>query len=478
MRAARRGDHIGHTSALGGLITGAAVGGVVGVLGVAAGAALAAGVGILAVFTAPVSIPLLIGGALVGAAAGAGIGEFVGSLSFISSITGNGFSGEIASGSPDVYINSREAARVAIDTAPCVKDPPVVALIAIGSSNVFINDHRAARRDDKVSCGAIIKEGSENVYIGGEQEKVMDVEEDVPGWVHALVFGAGIAGALLIGGPAVIPTMIYAGGLGMIGSDLLGRLGRNYGGLLSERYGGLPSDWENSGRFFGGGIGGWLGTKGAKLAQLLKFDPNTLFSIGGVPPLPPSRPRRALRKGYVARTRPRRGPRHGEAGRISKAVELPGGLRNVAKEVHRLIRGKPPNERAIEGTAVAIVRVKLPNGTTTYYASGSQGKLTPIQAYLLKKAGVPRENLLTGAQVRTPRPRREHFSSEEKYKAEYESWKKENHGERVILRNLPEGSKVEEWGISYGSNQSPHPCSTCKPFVDRSGGKVQGVEQE
>jgi uncharacterized Zn-binding protein involved in type VI secretion len=298
MRAARLGDHIGHTSALGGLITGAAVGGVVGVLGVAAGAALAAGVGILAVFTAPVSIPLLIGGALVGAAAGAGIGEFVGSLSFISSITGNGFSGEIASGSPDVYINSREAARVAIDTAPCMKDPPVVALVAMGSRNVFINDHPAARLDDKVSCGAIIKEGSENVYIGGEQEKFMDVEEDVPGWMHTLIFGAGIAGALLLGGPAVIPTLICAGGLGMIGSDVLGRLGRNNSEWLSERFGGLPSDWENSGRFFGGGIGGWLGVKGARIAERLKFDRNTLFSIGGVPPL-----------------LPRRGPRHGDRAR-------------------------------------------------------------------------------------------------------------------------------------------------------------------
>src|SRR5215510_4940629 len=116
MRAARRDDQIGHTLAREGLIGGALAGAVVGA--VVGGAAIVAGVGLI--LSAPLSLPLLIGGALLAStgigsvlgfsALGAWIGESVGSLSFVSALTSRGFTGKIDHGSPDVFINSKQAA--------------------------------------------------------------------------------------------------------------------------------------------------------------------------------------------------------------------------------------------------------------------------------------------------------------------------------------------------------------------------------
>jgi uncharacterized Zn-binding protein involved in type VI secretion len=532
MRAARLGDHIGHTHPLGGLITGAVVG-----AGLVIGGAIIVGTG-------GAALAVVAGAALLAGATGAWIGEFVGSLSSSGTIarigvrsligglaaalpfgpalggamlTGGGrlaeyagsllglsdFTGVIDSGSPDVFINDQKAARVDVDTAPCAKYPPVVALIAIGSRNVFINDHHAARIDDKLSCGAIIKEGSKNVHIGGEQVQVLTVKEDkdeVPDWMRWAVFGAGVGGALLMGGFAAAPTLILAGGLGWIGSDVLGQLGqylgRNYGEWLSEDLGWLPSDWEKIGTFsgegIGGFIGGWLGVKGARITDLIKFDRNTIFSIGGVPPLPPQRPRRPLRLGEGVRKRrrgsnlpyyplppyrSRRGPRHGDEGEGQPPVpkvNSPNGLRAAAKTVHRRIRVGPFDRRAMKGSAVAIARITLKGGSITYYASGNQGKLTPHQIQMLEKAGVPRENILSrGKAHQRPEPKRSDYKSEDEYLTARKQWNEDHHAERVILKNLPPGAKVEEWGISYGGKQSPHPCLICGFYVNLAGGRIQ-----
>src|SRR5262245_46900204 len=131
MRAARFLDKVGHSHAMGGLITGALVG-----AGLVIGGALLAGASL---FAAP-----LIGAVILAAAAGAGIGECLGSLSYsgakvksgISWLFGGGvaefadwlfdlsdFTGFISTGSSDVYINSQNAARVGIDIVPCRRSP-------------------------------------------------------------------------------------------------------------------------------------------------------------------------------------------------------------------------------------------------------------------------------------------------------------------------------------------------------------------
>ena len=78
--------------------------------------------------------------------------------------------GVIASGSPDVFINKRPAARMQ-DKHTCALPPTAgphpPSMIVTGSSSVFINGQPAARQSDKSGCGAAITVGSVDVQIGG-----------------------------------------------------------------------------------------------------------------------------------------------------------------------------------------------------------------------------------------------------------------------------------------------------------------------
>jgi uncharacterized Zn-binding protein involved in type VI secretion len=282
MYAARFDDPIAHTSAMAGLIGGAAVGLVAGAL---VGAALVA-----TVATGGLAAPLVIGAALSGAALGAWVGEYLGSLSAFSSIKG-----KITSGSSNVHVNSKPLSRVEVDIGECKKASPCIPLVATGSSNVFINGFPAVRVDDKMTCGGFIKEGSRNVRIGGGTVAYLPVESEVPDWAHYLVMGAGIVGALLLGGAAAIPAIVGAFVVGSVGGQALGWVGRQYGEWLSETFGGLPSDWEKTGTFGGQALGGWLGAKGGpkawELANRVEVNPNALGSNFGnirLRPKPPN----------------------------------------------------------------------------------------------------------------------------------------------------------------------------------------------
>lgn len=135
---------------------------------------------------------------------------------------------------------------------------------------------------------------------------------------------------------------------------------------------------------------------------------------------------------------------------VQPYTDAPGGLRRVAVQAHAAQSG-----RGVEQSAVAVVRVKLPNGQVTLYASGSRGYLRPAQRAVLEQFGVPRENILSGAQY-------------------YKGYsREENHAERVIMRNLPEGAVIEEWGISWTTPQKPVPCVGCRDQVVASGGAIQ-----
>jgi uncharacterized Zn-binding protein involved in type VI secretion len=263
--AARLGDPIAHTSSMSGLIAGAIAGAVLA----GVGAALIIGTGGLAA-------PLLIGAVLTGAAMGAWIGEFAGSLSFFNKIAG-----KIATGSPNVFVNSRRAARAELDTGECSEHAPNRPQIATGSGSVFINRYPAARVDDILGCSGGIAEGSPNVFIGGGQvhcESVM-IEPEVPWQAHALVMVAGIGGALLLGGVAAIPAIVGAFAVGYVGGEVMGWVGRQAGDWLSENIGGKPSDWEKASTFVGQAIGGWLGAKGGpkawELAKRIRVEPGS-----------------------------------------------------------------------------------------------------------------------------------------------------------------------------------------------------------
>ncbi|MEE4716347.1 RHS repeat-associated core domain-containing protein [Pseudomonas alliivorans] len=165
--AARLFDEVEHTGAMAGLL-----------LGAVAGIALVAYVS----FT---FVTCGLGGILLGVA----VGLAGSALTSIGESIGKAFSsptGQIESGSRNVFINGRAAAIVENSTAVCDKHSPIVK-VAEGSTNVFINDKAAARKGDKLTCGARIASGSNNVFIGGGTYRYLAVSEEVPDGVRYAV---------------------------------------------------------------------------------------------------------------------------------------------------------------------------------------------------------------------------------------------------------------------------------------------------
>jgi RHS repeat-associated protein len=136
-------------------------------------------------------------------------------------------------------------------------------------------------------------------------------------------------------------------------------------------------------------------------------------------------------------------------------------LAKIAREAHnvlkRNIEGKP--EIGFNQSTVSIGEGTLPSGEKQLFASGNGAKLTPKQRQVLIDHGVPAENIYSGvAKMEQPRPT-------SKLKSVRKAYNLNNHAERVIIRNAPEGVKFKKWGISWGPNQKNEPCHNCKPHV-------------
>ncbi|WP_085691016.1 MULTISPECIES: PAAR domain-containing protein [unclassified Pseudomonas] len=231
--AARQDDPVEHSSALSGLLAGLALG---------AGAVL---VGIAVVGTGGLgglAIAAMIG---AGAATGAGIGQLLGSLSHAQRETG-----WITSGSDNVHINGRPAARAHVDKALCTDHPGVPQTLAQGSRTVYINGQPAARVGDSTVCDGRISAGSSNVFIGGDTETTDEIVPEVPGWLEAAVFGVGVASAVALVGPAM---------------TLWGTFGGVVGGTVAGGYGvklyGQDSDQQKLLAFGGAVIAGSLASR-------------------------------------------------------------------------------------------------------------------------------------------------------------------------------------------------------------------------
>lgn len=70
--------------------------------------------------------------------------------------------------SDDVIVNGLGAGRAQKDTYAlhgCTDHSPHSAIISSGSPNVFINSKEAGRVGDPVSCGSRVRDGSDNVII-------------------------------------------------------------------------------------------------------------------------------------------------------------------------------------------------------------------------------------------------------------------------------------------------------------------------
>jgi uncharacterized Zn-binding protein involved in type VI secretion len=149
--------------------------------------------------------------------------------------------GVLIRGSFDVYINSRNAMRAGADvSAVCSGQPmnhpvwPFPVLIAEGSATVYINGKPAARLQSKMVCGAHIKSGSENTFIGGPTLAVAFVL-DLEGWMHTGLETLGLlaaGGALVLAamaGLAALGTALLVGATAWGGMALLGELGDRLG---------------------------------------------------------------------------------------------------------------------------------------------------------------------------------------------------------------------------------------------------------
>lgn len=228
--AARVNDPIEHTGSLTGLLAGLAIG--------AIGAALVVGTGGLAAV------------AIVGASAatGAGVGQLIGSLSFCNHQTG-----QIVSGSSNVYINGEPAAIAHADQAKCDEHSSRPQVIAQGSSNVYINGHPAARVGDRTACDAKIVVGSSNVFIGGETETTDPINPEVPELLERGILLVGLASAFVLASPVIV----IAGLVGGIAGGTVGSMG---GAQLF----GEGTDGQKLMAFGGALLGGGLGAKGGK----------------------------------------------------------------------------------------------------------------------------------------------------------------------------------------------------------------------
>ncbi|WP_256352550.1 PAAR domain-containing protein [Pseudomonas sp. PDM31] len=247
--AARLDDPIEHSRALSGLLGGLALG---------AGAVL---IGIAIVGTAGFGAIAL--GAMVGAGAatGAGIGQLLGSLSFATHDAG-----QINSGSGNVFINGRAAARAHVDTAVCTQHGSAPQILAQGSDSVCINGQPAARVGDRTVCDGKISAGSANVFIGGGTDTTDPINPEVPEWLERAVLVVGLASAFVLASPVVVVA-------GLVGAVAGGLAGNWAGGELF----GQGSDGQKLMAFGGALLGGGLGAKGGKW-----FDARYEIKVQGV----------------------------------------------------------------------------------------------------------------------------------------------------------------------------------------------------
>ncbi len=236
--AGRIDDPIAHSHAMAGLLVGLAVGAL-------AGAAIIATGGLALVAVA---------GAVAVTAGAAGVGEVVGSMNIMDAIFGANITGQVRSGSGNVFVNGRNVARAHLDIALCAAHGPPPQLLVQGSANVFVNGQPLARVGDLISCSAKIQAGSPNVFVGGGT-RTTDLElitPEVPDWVHYSLLGAGLGAAAVLVGPVVAIVGLAGGMAGGVAGQYVG------GKLFGE-----GSDAQKVMMLVGGLFGGIAAGKGS-----------------------------------------------------------------------------------------------------------------------------------------------------------------------------------------------------------------------
>lgn len=249
--AAREQDEIAHTASEGWLIAGA----IGGALVAAAAIAVTGGAALVAVSAVA-----------AGACTGGGLGELLGSMSWAP----RHVTGQLASGSSDVYINNRPAIRAHLSVGACDEHSGSPQRVAEGSIKVFINNYPAARIGDRLTCSAEIFSGSPDVFIGGGKIQTDEISPEIPEWINWAMLGIGGAALAVLASPAIAV-------LGTLGGMGGGYAGSYLGGELF----GEGSDGQKWMMLAGSLAGGAAGGKGG-----MKFDAwhqNRLINTNGVP---------------------------------------------------------------------------------------------------------------------------------------------------------------------------------------------------
>ncbi|MFD1971236.1 PAAR domain-containing protein [Trinickia caryophylli] len=156
-------------------------------------------------------------------------------------------------GSPNVFVNSRAAMRANLSQGVCSDHSGPPQIVAQGSSTVFINSQPASRKEDRLKCGALINDGSPNVFIGGAT--VGEADSEVPAWVNWTLTAVGVAAAAVLAGP-VLAVLGAAGGF----------VGGEAGAWIGGKVFGEGSDGQKWSMLGGSLLGGYAGAKGAGLA--------------------------------------------------------------------------------------------------------------------------------------------------------------------------------------------------------------------
>ena len=85
--------------------------------------------------------------------------------------------GEIMLGNSNVLVNGKPIATALIpNSISC--DSHALQMIAEGSETVFAAGKNVARKGDKTTCGAIIQNGSPNVFIGSGKAQVAEIADE------------------------------------------------------------------------------------------------------------------------------------------------------------------------------------------------------------------------------------------------------------------------------------------------------------
>lgn len=224
LAAARKLDHIGHTSLLAmigkvgaGLVVGAVVG---AAMTVAASAIVAATVG-TGGLAGVVAVALVSSVLMHVTGAGGFIAAATNAISsFIDDLIPPEICGHINQGSPNVFTNRRPAARAVAEgddnQVLCYKHPPnPFPYVAEGSDTVFINGYPAHRKTERSTCDAKTAEGSHNVFMGGQSIQTREITSEMPAWLEKAGLILGVALALCTRNWKSIPGKLACLGMGM-----------------------------------------------------------------------------------------------------------------------------------------------------------------------------------------------------------------------------------------------------------------------